>query len=313
MFDCLLCNDCANWCETGYEPAKFIREARRELVARDALPGTIEKAVNAALDHEGCIYGYKEISGDLKAEAEHLPVQAEVLLVLGDAVVMRRPEIGIAAIRLLKRAGVDFTVLKNEPCIGNDLYDLIGDLEETYHVAERFADAVRETGCKTMVVLDPFAARILLEDYRRWSCKLPAVRTATAFMAELLESERLRIGKHLTGTVTYHDPERLARDLKETEPARIIIRAMAAPWKEIFLHNANTRSCGNDVVRAYSPKIIEMTGRLRMDDALRTGATLLITASPSDKDILSAVKEPMMRVEDIFVLLDDCTAEEAST
>lgn len=50
-----------------------------------------------------------------------------------------------------------------------------------------------------------------------------------------------------------------------------------------------------------------------MDDALRTGATLLITASPSDKDILSAVKEPMMRVEDIFVLLDDCTAEEAST
>ena len=310
MYDCFLCNNCAAVCETGYEPTKFIREARRELVVSDQLPMPIRKAVDAAMAPGGSLYGQKSISGDLANAVAGLPEKASVLLVLGDAIVMRHPEIGLAAISLMKKAGIGFTVLKNEPSPGADLYDLIGELADVQEKARIFADAVKQSGCKTVVALDPYTARILIQDYPRWDCDLGTAYTGTAFFAELLAEGKLTPQRKLEETVTYHDPDRLARDLEETEPPRQIISAIAAPWKEIFLNRKNTRCCGNDVVDSYSPDIVALTGRLRMDDALRTGAKLLVTASASDKDILSRVGEPAMVVEDILVLLDRCCGEE---
>lgn len=304
MYSCFLCNNCSAWCETGFNPTLFIREARRELAASGQLPENIQSVIDKTLDTT--LYGEKKLTGELKAAVEALPEKAPVLLVLGDAVVARNPEIGLAAMHLLKKAGVAFTVLRDEPTPAADLYDLIGDLAEVQERAKDFAAAVQKTGCQTLIALDPFTARVLVQEYPRWGAQLPLVRTATSYFAELLEQEKLHITKPLDIPVTYHDSERLARDLEETEPPRALVSAMAGAWKEIFLNRKNTRCCGNDVVAAYYPNIIEKTARMRMDDALRTGAKLIVTASPSDKAILSAVEGERLAVEDIFVLLDAC-------
>lgn len=304
IYDCFLCNNCSAWCETGFEPTKFIREARREMVAAGMLPEHIRKVADTAL--ETTLYGRKELTGALKEAVQALPDRAPVLLVLGDAVVLRHPEIGLAVIDLLKKAGVDFTVLKNEPTPAADLYDLVGEISDVQARAAEFAAAAGETGCETIVAADPFTARILIQDYPRWGAETATVRTATSYIAGLLAEGRLTVRKKLDVPVTYHDPERLARDLEETEEPRRIVNAIANPWKEIFLNRKDTRCCGTDVVDAYSPGIVKKTARLRMDDALRTGAKLLVTASPSDKGILSCVEGETMKVEDIFVLLDSC-------
>jgi Fe-S oxidoreductase len=304
MYDCFLCNNCSSWCETGFEPTLFIREARRELVANDYLPANIQAVVDRTL--ETTLYGEKKMAGSLKEVVDALPDTAPVLLVLGDAVVMRQPEIGLASISLLKKAGVNFTVLKNEPTPAADLYDLIGELSDVQVCAKNFTDAVKKTSCETVVAVDPFTARILIQDYPRWGSELPTVLTATSYFAGLLTEGKLTVKTKLDVPVTYHDSERLARDLEETEEPRKIIDAMAEPWKEIFLNRKNTRCCGNDVVDAYSPEIVQKTSRLRMDDALRTGAKLLITSSASDKGILSRVEGEALKVEDILVLLDSC-------
>lgn len=304
MYACFLCKNCSAWCETGFDPTVFIRDARRELVAADCLPERIQAVVDRTMD--STLYGEKAMTGALKEAVDALPDQAPVLLVLGDAVVAHQPEIGLAAISLLKKAGMAFTVLKEEPTPAADLYDLIGELSNVQDRARDFADAVRESGCKTVVAMDPFTARILIQDYPRWGVELPPVRTATSYFAELLLQNKLTVRAKLDVPVTYHDSERLARDLEETEEPRQLVQAIAGPWKEIFLNRRNTRSCGNDVVASYHPEIVARTSRLRMDDAMRTGAKLLITASPSDKAILSRVSDNAIKVEDIFVLLDSC-------
>ena len=304
MYDCFLCNNCSSWCETGFQPTLFIREARTEIVARDIMPENVKKVVERTLD--STLYGEKKITGDLKKAVDALPDKAKVLLVLGDAVVMNQPEIGLAAISLMKKAGVDFTVMKDEPTAGADLYDLVGALADVQEVAKKFAAAVKATGAETVVALDPFTARILIADYPTWGAELPTVVTATAFFAEKLEKGDLKVSKKLGKAVTYHDSERLARDLEETENPRTIVSAMAGAWKEIFLNRENARCCGNDVVDAYSPAIVAKTSRVRMDDAMRTGAELIVTASASDKRILSKVEGDKIDVEDIFVLLDSC-------
>lgn len=304
MYACFLCNNCSAWCETGFNPTLFIREARRELAAAGRLPDKIQTVIDRTLD--STLYGEKKLTGELKEMVDALPAQAAILLVLGDAVVTHRPEIGLSAISLLKKAGLRFTVMREEPSPAADLYDLIGELSEVQQRAKRFADAVKQTNCELVLALDPFTARILIQDYPRWGAELPRVQTASAFFAELLRQKKLTLCKQLETPVTYHDSERLARDLEETEPPRELVSAMASTWKEIFLNRKNTRCCGNDVVAAYAPQIVEKTARMRMDDALRTGAKLLITASPSDKTLLMDVEGERLAVEDIFVLLDSC-------
>lgn len=304
MYACFLCNNCSAWCETGFNPTLFIREARRELAVADCVPDRIQTVIDRTLDTT--LYGKKVMTGALKEAVDALPAQAPILLVLGDAVVARQPEIGLAGISLLNKAGEAFTVLKDEPTPAADLYDLIGELSDVQERAETFGAAVRETGCHTIVALDPFTARILIQDYPRWGVELPTVRTATSFFADLLEQHRLTVRTALEVPVTYHDSERLVRDLEEAEPPRKLVSAIAGPWKEIFLNRLNTRCCGNDVVASYDPEIVERTAHLRMDDAMRTGAKLLITASPSDRELLRCVKGDAMEVEDIFILLDSC-------
>lgn len=304
VYDCFLCNNCSTWCETGFEPTLFIREARRELVTADCLPDNVQTVVDRTL--EDTLYGEKQMRGELLAAAEQLPAQAPVLIVLGDAIVMRHPEIGIAVIELMKKAGVPFTVLRDEPSPGADLYDLIGGLSDVQLRAEAFAAAVKKTGCQTIVAPDPFTARILIQDYPRWGAALPTVQTGVSYFAQLLAQGSLQPRKKVQARVTYHDSERLARDLEQTEQPRSILQAIAKPWKEIFLNRCNTRCCGTDAVEAYAPEIVTKTARLRMDDAMRTGAELLVTASPSDKGILSRVDGEHIPVEDLFVLLNAC-------
>ena len=305
IYECFLCNNCSAWCETGFEPTLFIREARRELVAADCLPEHVRPVVDMAI--ESTLYGEKHFSGALQEEVEALPDQAHVLLVLGDSVVMRQPEIGLSAIRLMKRAGVDFTILKDEPTPAAELYDLVGPLADIQIRAQTLADRIAATGCETVVVVDPFSARIMLQDYPRWGVQLPIVQTAVAYFSQMLSAGRLTVKTKLKKTVTYHDPERLARDLEQTQPPRDIINAIAGSWREIFLNKENARCCGNDIVDAYAPEIVARTARMRMDDAMRTGAELLITASASDKRILNCVDGDSIPAEDILVLLDKCS------
>jgi Fe-S oxidoreductase len=305
MYACFLCNNCSDWCEVSFEPPRYIRDARRHIVSRDFLPDNIKHVVDAVMEPEGTLYGKKIFPVELVEAVSILPEKAPVLLVLGDTAVMKKPEIAIAIIRLLKKAGVEFTVLKNEPSVGNDLYDLIGDLAEVQEVAKNFMAAAERTGYKTMVVLDPYCAKVLMQDYPRWGIVSDAViQTATSFIAELIADGKISVKKKENRLVTYHDPSRLARDIDETEPARKIIAVVANNFKEMFLNKNNARCCGNEVTASYAPKIVAGTARMRMDDALRTGAELLITASPACNIILSEAGQSAMAVEDIFILLE---------
>ena len=305
MYACFFCNNCADWCEVAYEPPLYIREARRHIVSKDFLPDNIKLVFDALIKPNGTLYGEKVFPKVLSDAVAGLPEKASVLLVLGDTAVMKKPEISLALVSLLKKAGIEFTVMKNEPPVGNDLYDLIGELADVQDVAKKFMEAAEKTDCKAMIVLDPYCAKVLKLDYPKWGISTDsAIHTATSYIAELIDSGKLSVKKKENRLTTYHDPSRLARDLEETEAARKIIAAVADSFKEIFLNKNNARCCGNETVASYAPKIVKETARMRMDDALRTGAKLLVTASPACNKILSDTGEAAIAVEDVFVLLD---------
>ena len=302
LYECALCNHCADWCETGYEPAVYIREGRRALVEADALPANVRPVVENVLEENGTLYGTKIIPAKL---TEKLPDTAAVLLYVGDTASAREESMAIAAASLMKKAGVEYTILKQEPSSGAAMYDLVGEIAEVQQTAERLVAAVRVTGAKTVVTLDPSDARIIMQDYPRWGCEIPGLVTATAYFAGLLRDGKLTVKRRQEGCVTFHDPCRLSRDLEETQPAREILAAMGLTLKEMFLHGANTRCCGGEVLSAHSSFITKKTAELRAEDAKRTGAERIITACPGCCDVLNR-GETGIPAEDIFTLLGAC-------
>ena len=109
IYECALCGGCTNNCVTGWDPIIFTKEARREAALDGLLPAYISKLVEN-LNDTGNVYGETSLDSALAQEIGTLPKNSDTLLFLGQDARCKSPENAINAIKLLKKAHVDFTV-----------------------------------------------------------------------------------------------------------------------------------------------------------------------------------------------------------
>ena len=299
MYECCLCNACAQNCETGYIPADFIRESRSWLLAEGLAPEPVMDAIGAVLK-DGNFY-----SVPASQTLNWLPQDeggGSVLVYIGAAAAVKEQDTARALLSLLTKAGVPYSVFRENISTGSAEYDLMGNVKEVRDIAKVCMEALNAYGADTIVVLNPSDARMLKQEYVAWGLEPKAsVMTATAFVDKLVGEKRLSVEKR-EKTVTFHDPCRLARDLQETEPARNILAAMGFTIKEMWQSRELTKCCGGEVLSSYEPGFIPETARGRMDNAVGTGAEILVCACPCCEHNLK--KAEGIPVEDLFVLLD---------
>ena len=147
MYHCTLCDACANDCATGYKPSDFIREARTLAMVEDIAPPAVLKAVDT-LNSCGNIFGCR--SG-VWEQAGACPDGAEVLLYLGQVSNAVLPQPALSYMSLLKKAGVQFALLKGEPPSGAYLSEMIGFTGEVQAMAASAADQIAASGARTLV------------------------------------------------------------------------------------------------------------------------------------------------------------------
>lgn len=301
MYECALCNACASNCETGYEPATFIRDARSALVAKSLVPEKVQKVIDHLLD-TGSLY-----EADIAQELANFnnPGCGKILVYAGAVAAIKAPEMLRAFLNLLGKAGVEYTLFTGGHSSASAEYDLLGSVQEVQSVCEDCAKAFNDTSADKIVVLDPADAVMFKQQYPIWGIKLnAAVETATAFVAALVKDSRL-VPSKAEGKVTYHDPSRLARDLDETECAREIIASMGYELCEMWQSRKLTRSCGGEVLATHSPELVRKMSLARLEDAKRTGAQLVVAACPQSAAELA--EAGTMPVADVFTLLDRMT------
>lgn len=299
MYQCSLCGACTNDCATGYDPRVFTREARTNAIISDMVPQHIQNVIDRAMAGDVCS-GPKAAS--LAAVVKELPQKADVLLYLGETA-WHEGATAAAVIKLMKKAGVSFTVMQEEPSCGSYLGDLIGFVDEVRQTAVRCFDSMKATGASKVVVLDPSCMTFFRHQCAEWDI-LPELsfQTATSFCAELITEGRLK-PKALGGKATYHDPCHLARDLDEVQPARDIIAAMGITLEEMFLNRRMSKCCGGEVMRETNPDITEKMAAARWSDAATLDVDTMITACPGCAYILGANVPDGMRQVDLFELL----------
>ena len=300
IYECAGCGACVRDCVTGWDPVMFTKEVRLQAALEDELPEYINTLVDNCLD-SGNAYGKTAMCDTLAgAIAEHA-AKTDTLLFLGaDARYMACKQ-AYKAIKVLESAGVEFTVLADEPSSGAQLDFLIGAAEETKEQMQKAANAMN--GYKTVVFYDPADAKVVKQTYGEYGIELECKAvTYTSFLADLVENGALK-AKNTGKTVVYQDPFQLARDLEETEDARKVISAFAT-LHEMHLNRAETVWAGNILMAQYIPEVMKMVAARRIFNAKSLGESVIVTASVSEYVSLKSVEQnevEILSLEDLIL------------
>ncbi len=299
IYECALCGACTNDCTTGWDPIVFTKEVRAQLALEGKTPAYISALLDK-IEETGNPYGATAVDAALLAEIETLPKEADVLLFLGTDVRYKVPEAGIDAIKLLKKAGVSFTVLADEPDSGYMLDTLVSATAETRETMQKAAAVL--SGYKTVVALDPADAKVFRREYVEWDIPMSAkVETFTAYVAALIADGSLKL-KNTGKTVTIQDSALLARDLDECAPVRAAVSA-CANVHEMLLNSKATVWAGNLLMNEWLEETMTLVAANRWRNATATEADMLVTCSPSEYAILKKAQPCGMELVRLEALL----------
>ena len=299
IYQCCTCGACVHDCVTGWDPVMFAKETRLQAALEGKLPEYIMTLVQNCIE-TGNAYG-KTVTCDCLAEAIKAHSQKkDTLLFLGVDAKYMACEQALKAIKVLDKAGVDFTVLDNELPSGGQLDFLIGAANETKEQMSACAKSLDEY--KTIVVYDPNDAKTIKQLYKEYGIEVKAeVVTYTSFVAGLLKDGKLEAvnsGKD----VVFQDPYQLSRDLEETEDAREIIMSYAV-LGEMLLNRAETVWAGNILMAQYMPEIVKLVAKRRIFNAKSIGANAIVTACVGEYVSLKSVAEDVeiISIEDLIL------------
>lgn len=294
VYECSLCGGCMTDCVTGWDPVMYTKEARLGA----ALDGKLPQYVMTMLQNiqtTGNIYG---------ADAnENTPAISggDTLFFLGeDARVKGNVK---TAVELLKRAGVDITVLKDEPSSGYSMDFLIGAAAETKAVMENCAKILNHY--KKIICYDGADAKVMKREYKEWGIDLKAeVVTFTEFLAELIRNHRLAV-KKTDIAFTPQDSPVLARDLEETKPIREILSACGRV-NEMLLNREHTMLAGNLIMNEYMPQVMEKVAQNRWINAQNAHAEVLVTESTAEYILLKQTKPEGVELLTVEEVVEKC-------
>ncbi len=283
VYECATCGACVKECVTGWDPVMFVKEARLGAALDGKLPDYILKLINN-FNEKGNIYGK---DNDPAIAAAGASAQSDTLFFIGEDARYNTPQNAIEAAELLKKAGVDFTVLDNEPNSGYSMDFMIGAAAETKSVMEECAKVLSKY--KTVICYDAADAKVMKREYKEWGIGLNAeVKTFTEFVSGLIKDGKLKVKKS-DMCFTPQDSFLLARDLEETEPMRDILNACGCVT-EMLLNRKDTMLAGNLIMAEYMGDVMDAVARDRWVNAKNVNAKTVVTQTPAEYAILKRTK-----------------------
>jgi Fe-S oxidoreductase len=299
IYECACCGGCVEDCTTGWDPVMFTKETRLQAAMEGKLPQYINKLVDNCLE-TGNAYGITKLDSELEKAISNHKNKKDTVLFLGVDARYKVPEAAIKVISLLEKAGVEFTVLKDEPTSGAQLEYLISAANETKEQMSACVKALNEF--KRVIIYDPQDAKVIKREYKEWGLELKAETvTFTTLLAELMTKGKLSAEKKL-GEVAYQDPFQLSRDLGEIEEPRKVINAFAT-LKEMLCNGKATIWAGNLLMSQWAEDVVLEVAKGRINNAKCVGAKILVTASVSEYAALKSVEQNEVQIMSIEELI----------
>jgi len=285
LWSCTTCRACVEECPMMIEHVDAIVDMRRHLtLEKGATPNKGAEVLDnlIATDNPGGFApgGRLNWAADLNLPLISDKQNVDVLFWVGDgAFDMRNQRTLRAFVKVLKAAKVDFAVLGLEERDSGDVARRLGD-EATFQLLAK----------------------------RRYS-----VLHHSTYMDELISGQKLNLGTHKGGSVTYHDPCYLGRYNGEYEAPRNVLNAIGIEVKEMQRSGFRSRCCGG----GGGAPITDIPGKqripdMRMVDIKETAAELVAVGCPQCTAMLEGVVGPRPEVKDIAELVADVLIEQSA-
>lgn len=233
-----------------------------------------------------------------------------------------------AVANLLMSKGMDLiTAGTDEANSGYEAF-VFGEIEAAKKCAEEVKAQIEASGAKTVVVMDAHSFGVMRNYYPKYGVDLGVeIKHITEVLADMIAAGQITFTKEFAKKVTYHDPCYLGRRSDPYKPPfpgpKDMRPAAASRTGELGIYDApraminavpGTELIEMDRIRGYAwccgggagvaeayPELKDSTAKARMEEALLTGADILVTACGKCQHILSEADG--MQVMDIIDLV----------
>jgi glycolate oxidase len=265
---------------------KAIIISRRQIVKKGLAPKVFyETAKNIMKTGDpGAVTTERRFSWIKGFPLQTLPEKAEVLYWVGCMVATRTPKTAEALLKILNRANVDFTMLKEEEgCCGYILLST-GLWDEAEKIAEDVIVKIREAEVNALIT--PCAGC-----YYTFTKLYPEILGVTfpcevfhssQYIEDLMKSGKLYFKRSLNLRTSYHDPCSLGRHGGVFDAPRNVLKAIEdLTLLEMPLNRELARCCGGGGgLWSFNHHVSMKSAYLRLKDLMSLNVDVLITTCP---------------------------------
>lgn len=268
LFLCTTCGLCGEVCPVGIDAGKRLKDLRRSSLKSPEVSPELDEVVQlqSTVDRFGTPYGEME-----RARFQDLPKIAPVVLYVGCVGLTTEVETTSKVITLLRRLGVNFTLMDEVCCEA-----VKGDTGSSPSL-ERFCqnvEKIRQTGAKEVLFLCPTCLRTFVEEDE----KSPSGLVFKDLLSYLKEHFQFEPSGAEASLITYHDPCHLGRGLGLFDGTRDLLKNLGVHFVEMEHHHRESLCCGaGGGVRGFYPKFSRDMARTRVKEAEAVKADILLT------------------------------------
>lgn len=291
-YTCLLCGNCQETClaiENGINLPKMMEALRQDLVENGiTLPKHQEILTNTLQFHNP--YGEPHDQRFNFILSENFPPKAEVLIFFGCTSAYRQQGIAEATYKLLKKANIDFTILKDETCCGSVLLRY-GYTEKVKDIARELIEQIQKTDAKTVLFPCAGCYRTFKIDYPELIEMPETIQFVhiSEYLEQLVKKNKIQFRLENSTRISYHDPCHLGRAVGVYEAPRFLITSMTnANFIEMETRRNYSHCCGaGGGVKSCFPELSSKVGANRIIEAAQNEIDYLVSTCPFCKTNLA--------------------------
>ncbi len=288
IWRCTTCGKCPQRCPRDVQQIEDMVSLRRMATEYGLFPPSVRavRAVSTSLTTQG---NPLELDRETRADwAKGLSVKTytegmEILYFPGcyPSYDPRLQKVAAATAAILNKAGVDFGILGvKENCCGESIRKT-GNEQLFKHLARENIKTFVEHGVKKILVSSPHCYHTFTNEYPEFMVSFEIVHTSQ-YLHQLISEGRLELANEYGGKVTYHDPCYLGRHNGIYDEPRAVLNAVPGlEFSELAEVREDSLCCGMGGGRVwFETPLAERFSTLRLEQALATGAEVLVTACP---------------------------------
>ncbi len=285
---CTTCERCDVVCQLDLPVEPDWMTMRDELVGERKLM-TIPpfEMMAAALQKEGNIWaGYNKDRDAWLPKDIKIKEKADIAYFAGCTASYCEKDIAEGTVRLLDKAGVDFTYLgQDEQCCAIPML-VAGKWDVFRDVMKHNIEEMKKREVKTIVTSCPACHLVWKTVYPEFAEKEGItcdfeVKHYSEILAEKIKSGEFKFEKPVHAKVTWHDSCHIGRASGVYEPPRDVIKAIPGVELVEMEHNREDGlCCGSVVTLLDSPSVAADIGNVKLEEARATGADTILSLCP---------------------------------